>query len=371
MRIGIDAFWYFDGYSSLKRVTSNLVDYLIRNDPKNEYVLFIDKNAANQIFSFELGSRIKIRYLKVGSLKYNFLVKLFVLPYFSYVDKIDVLVTQYYPSPFSRGRRVVFIYDILYEDFPHLFTRQERYQLWPQKVLSKWAHGIITISQSEKERILKFRYVSRPEKVAVFSLAADKRFKPKSSFLPKKLAEVKLKYNLPDEFLLYVGLLSGRKNLDNLIRALPMIKVDIPLVIIGNGHPTYASNHWALINQLNLKKRVIFTGFVSDDDLPALYALAKVFCFPSFAEGFGLPPLEAISSGIPVAVSNQTSLPEVCGDAGIYFEPDNPNQIAKSIEELVLNESLYQEKSNICNIQAAKFNWDNSAKIILHFLEKI
>lgn len=369
MRIGVDAFWYFDGYSSLQRVTSNLIDYLLLNDSQNEYVLFVDKRFKDQ--KFEHGSRVKIRYLKTGSLKYNLFLKLIILPYYSYIDKLDVLITQYYPSPFSRGRSISFIYDILFEDYPHLFTWRERYQLWPQKVLSKFAHGIITISQSEKERLLKHRYSRNTEKVVVFSLAADKRFKPKSAFSAESIDRVKNKYNLPETFLLYVGLLSGRKNLDGLLKAMPLLKSSIPLLITGSGHPTYASNHWTLIKELDLSNRIQFTGFVDDEDLAIIYSLATVFCFPSFAEGFGLPPLEALAARVPVAVSNQTSLPEVCGDAAVYFDPSKPADIALSIDKLLEDPDFYESRKKMCGLQSEKFNWNKSALKLVDFLQAL
>jgi glycosyltransferase involved in cell wall biosynthesis len=371
MRIGIDAFWYFDGYSSLQRVTSNLVNHLLLNDKTNEYVLFIDKRFESQKFPIEQGAQVKVRYLKTGRLKYNLFLKLVILPFYSYVDKLDVLVTQYYPSPFSRGKRISFIYDVLFEDYPQLFTPREKYQLVPQRILSKLTHGIITISQSEKDRLLKHKYNKHPDKVTVFSLAADERFKPKSDFTLEIIEGVKRKYNLPEEFLLYVGLLSGRKNLDNLLRALPLLKSPIQLVITGSGHPTYASNHLILIEELRLNDRIQFTGFVDDKDLAVIYSLAKVFCFPSFAEGFGLPPLEALAAGVPVAVSDQTSLPEVCGEAGVYFNPFNPKEISDAIDKLIFDNEFYRSRQRMCGLQSAKFNWNNSANKLIDFFSNV
>jgi len=371
MKIGIDAFWYFDGYSSLQRVTYNLINHLLLNDLKNEYVLFIDKRFEKTKFPIVPKAKVRFYYLKTGSLRYNLFLKIFILPYFSYKEKTDVFITQYYPSPFGRGKRVSFVYDILFESYPELFTKQERVQLWPQKIFTKIADYVITISESEKQRLVKYGYTKNPENITVFSLAPDERFKPKSSFSDTDLQRVNTKYNLPAEFLLYVGLMSGRKNLDSLLYALPMVSKPIILVITGNQHPTYSSNHLKIIEELHLERYIQFTGFVDDEDLAIIYSLAKVFCFPSFAEGFGLPPLEALAAGIPVAVSGKTSLPEVCGEAAVYFDPKKPVEIAATINLLLKDALFYKAKKALTLAQASKFNWDTSAIKLINFLESI
>jgi glycosyltransferase involved in cell wall biosynthesis len=371
MKIGIDAFWYFDGYSSLQRVTHNLINHLLLNDLKNEYVLFLDKRFEQTKFPIHPKAKVHYRYLKTGSLRYNLFLKIFILPFYSFHDQIDIFITQYYPSPFSRGKRVSFVYDILFESFPDLFTKRERFQLWPQRFFTRMADFVITISESEKQRLLQFRYQHKPENITVFSLAADERFKPKTNFSEKEIQRVIFKYNLPSEFILYVGLMSGRKNLDNLLYALPLVSNSITLVITGNKHPTYSSNHLKIIEELHIADLVHFTGFVEDEDLAIIYSLAKVFCFPSFAEGFGLPPLEALSTGIPVVVSNRTSLPEVCGEAGVYFDPSKPSEIANSLNLLLSDNKFYDSKKEQSLIQASKFNWQTSARNLISFFDSI
>lgn len=370
MKIGIDSFWYFDGYSSLRRVTQNLVYHLLNNDRENEYVIFLDKRFAEVKWP-SASKRTSFRYLRTGSLRYNFFVKLFVIPYYTYLDRIDIMVTQYYPSPFGRGKSVSFVYDILFERYPALYTSRERFQLWPQKYLTKMADYAITISETEKLRLLEHGYKNEQKKIAVFALAPDEKFKTKDCFSASRIIGVRKKYGIGDQFLLYVGLLSGRKNLDNLLRALPFLNSQIGLVIIGDKHPSYPSNHLKLIQELSIEHRVIFTGFVSDEELAIIYSISTIFCFPSFAEGFGLPPLEALSAGIPVVASNRTSIPEVCGDAACYFNPDLPIEIADSINKLLSDKNLYSEKQRAAKIQSAKFKWQTSALNLIDFFHSI
>jgi glycosyltransferase involved in cell wall biosynthesis len=361
MKIGIDAFWYFDGYSSLQRVTYNFVNSLLQNDFENEYVLFFDARFKGRKPNVESHKKLSIKYLRTGSLRYNLFLKVFLLPFYSYLEKTDVFITQYYPSPFSRGKRISFVYDILFESYPGLFTKRERYQLWPQKVFTRMANYIITISESEKNRLLEFRYSRRAESILVYSLAPDEKFKPQRFFPDERLKELKGKYNLPNEFLLYVGLMSGRKNLDNLLRALPLLNIPIPLVITGEKHPAYPSNHVRIIKELGIENRVLFTGFVEDAELPIIYSLSKIFCFPSLAEGFGLPPLEALAAQVPIAVSHRTSLPEIGGECAIYFDPEKPKEIAEALNKLIDDPVFYAQKKAMTLLQASKFSWDKSA----------
>lgn len=371
MKIGIDAFWYFDGYSSLQRVTYNLVNSLLQNDVENEYVLFFDARFSGRKPDVGSHKKLSIRYLRTGSLRYNLFLKIFLLPYYSYLEKTDLFITQYYPSPFSRGKRLSFVYDILFESYPQLFTKRERYQLWPQKIFTRMAHYIITISESEKKRLLEFRYSNSAKRILVYSLAPDEKFKPQSHFSSDRLKTLKVKYNLPDEFLLYVGLLSGRKNLDNLLRALPLLNKSIPLVITGHKHPTYPSNHNSIIQELGLEERLIFTGFVEDDELPMIYSLAKALCFPSLAEGFGLPPLEALAAHVPIAISNRTSLPEIGGECAVYFNPEDPKEIAAALNKLLDDPAFYLKRKGMTLSQASKFSWNKSALVLISFFNSL
>jgi glycosyltransferase involved in cell wall biosynthesis len=145
---------------------------------------------------------------------------------------------------------------------------------------------------------------------------------------------------------------------------------EIPIVIVG-------SKDWKildidkLIDDLGINKRVIFSGFVLDNILPVIYSLATIFCFPSYAEGFGLPALEAMASGVPVVVSNTTSLPEICGDAGNYVNPNDPQDIAAMIDLLLKDNQLYNYKRSKGLERAKHFTWENSAKKLLECICKV
>ena len=185
---------------------------------------------------------------------------------------------------------------------------------------------------------------------------------------PASIRRAKTVFKLPDEYLLFVGRLNLRKNIDNLLRAIPLLRnKTIPLVIVGADN-WKKSNHLKIIRELKIEDRIVFTGAVFKE-LGLIYSMAKVFCFPSYAESFGLPPLEAMASGVPVVVSNTTSLPEVCGDAGSYANPNKPEEIALAIDNLLTNDQLYSSKRQLGLVQAKKFTWTRAAQNVINSIE--
>ncbi|HET9824697.1 MAG TPA: glycosyltransferase family 1 protein, partial [Chitinophagaceae bacterium] len=166
-------------------------------------------------------------------------------------------------------------------------------------------------------------------------------------------------------YILFVGRLNSRKNIQGLVRSLSLIdNKNILLVIAGDRNwKQPAVDH--LLADERIKDRILFTGPLSDDHLAAIYAMAKIFCFPSFAEGFGLPPLEAMSSGVPVIVSNTTSMPEVCGTAALFADPHDPKNIAKKIDELLQNDELCAQKILEGLKWSCQYTWRGCAEGIM------
>lgn len=288
----------------------------------------------------------------------------FIIPYFSSRYKLDVILYQNFISPFDRARRIAYIHDVLFLSNPAYYTVFERLYFAPLKFLTQRSDRIITVSEEEKKRLLRYGYSHNPEKIDVAYHGVEPTFRPIEEYDEATLKQMKVKYHLPDEFLLFVGRLNLRKNVDNLLRAIPHLKnKKIPLVIVGADN-WKKSNHVAIIKDLGIESRIVFTGAIYDE-LPVVYAMAKIFCFPSFAESFGLPPLEAMASGVPVVVSNTTALPEICGEAGNYVTPDRPEEIASQIDRLLDNADL-QAQSRMKGIERAKrFTWDEAAKAVL------
>jgi glycosyltransferase involved in cell wall biosynthesis len=367
MKIGIDAKWYFEGPPSGTRVVRSLVDHLLAVDDHNEYVIFLNRSHRKRRFPSNEKSNFSLCYVWAGN---NLLSNLFILPFYSATLKIEALLYQNFISPFDKAKKIAYIHDVLFLSNPEYYTVYERLYFAPLKWLTRFSNALITVSEEEKKRLLHFNFCLNEKKITVVYHGVDSSFKPAENFEYATKVELRQKYRLPERFLLFVGRLNVRKNVDNLLVAISLLKdQSISLVIVG-GVDWRKSNHNITIEKLGISDRVIFTGPVYKD-LGIIYSMATVFCFPSLAESFGLPPLEAMASGVPVVVSNTTSLPEICGDAGTYIDPTNPGSIATGIDELLADEQLCLRKRELGLIQAEKFNWYKAARVTIACIESL
>lgn len=224
----------------------------------------------------------------------------------------------------------------------------------------RFADAVITDSRWARDDIV--RLLGLPaERVTVVPLAADRRFTPQP---PAEIARVRHTLGLPAQMLLYVGTLEPRKGVDTLIEAWALLANRWPAarLVIAGKKGWYTNELDALVQRLGLGARVQFTGYIADADLPALYAAAHAFSFPSRYEGFGLPPLEAMACGTPVIVSNASSLPEVVGDAGLLVPPDDVAALAAAIERIFAAPDLRAELAQRGATQAARFSWQRTAQ---------
>ncbi|HLF25223.1 MAG TPA: glycosyltransferase family 1 protein [Anaerolineae bacterium] len=221
------------------------------------------------------------------------------------------------------------------------------------------ANAIITVSECTKRDAIRL-YRVPPDKIRVIYEGVDPRFKPIDE--AARLDAVRYRYGLPDRFILHVGTLEPRKNLPLLFEALPALAtVHGPLVIAGQKGWLYEPI-FARVRELGLQKRVVFTGYVSDEDLPALLSAASVLVMPSKYEGFGLPVLEAMACGTPVIASNTSSLPEVGGAAALYAPPDDPRQWVEALTQVLNDVGLRMGLREKGLRQAAKFRWHVAAR---------
>jgi glycosyltransferase involved in cell wall biosynthesis len=167
-----------------------------------------------------------------------------------------------------------------------------------------------------------------------------------------------------------VGRINSRKNIPNLLKAFQSIEdKQIKLILVGK-REWKTDDLNSLLDDPSISNRVIFSGSVSNEELSVIYSNAHIFCFPSFEEAFGLPPLEAMASGIPVVVSNSSSLPEVCGDAAIYVNANEPDEIAKAITRLLNDKDLYNEHKQLSVDRAKAFSWTITTQNLIGILEK-
>lgn len=230
------------------------------------------------------------------------------------------------------------------------------------------ASGIIAISAStQRDMEAQYGLLATPSRVIYPGVHS--RFHPVKD--ERLLAQVRARYNLPERFVLYVGTIEPRKNLPVLIRAFQQAAVEsVKLVIAGKKGWMYEET-FAQVQAVGLKDRVIFTGFVVDDDLPVLLSLAELFVFPSQYEGFGLPVLEAMACGTPVITSNLSSLPEVAGEAALLITPTDVAGLADAIRYVMGDAGVRGAMAEKGIAQAARFSWRRCAWETVAFYEEI
>lgn len=286
--------------------------------------------------------------------------------------KIDILFSPSHYTPlFTRVPSVIYLMDLSFERFgTDFFTSYDSNQLKRWTPLSvKKARHIITISQFSRQEIINLYKIS-PEKVSVIYPGIDK-----DSFHSKipltKQRQVRSKYNISGRYLLYVGTLQPRKNLNRLIEAFSKIKDPRTKLVIGGKKGWLYDQFFDQVRHLKIEDRVIFTGFIPQEDVPGLIKGSIAYVLPSLYEGFGMPPIEAQAVGAPVVVSHTSSLPEIVGDSGIYISnPENVSDIKEALEKAINlkraeRESIIQRgKEN-----AKRFDWRISAESLLNLLK--
>jgi glycosyltransferase involved in cell wall biosynthesis len=258
--------------------------------------------------------------------------------------------------------RIITIHDLIPRQFKAHFPVGLKGELtWlKQRHLARRSDYIITVSHYSKYIIADL--LNYPtDHIYVTYEAADPSFKPSQK--PRLLKDIKAKYHLPDKFVLFVGDINWNKNIPSLVKACLQLKY--PLVIVGSAATKKVPKHpWTrdvLWLQSQKSPLLTCTGFVPDEDLPFIFNLATLYCQPSFAEGFGLPLVQAMQSGTPVVYSQETSLQEIMDYNGQFFDPYKAGALEKSLKNLWENQKLLDEYQKLGLKRAQSFDWKYTA----------
>jgi glycosyltransferase involved in cell wall biosynthesis len=361
LRIAIDAHSVGTGLGGNESYATNLIEALAEIDHGNQYTLYVTKRAAVERFrnrwpNFSVRSTlphtplIRIPLTLSAELRRN---------------PVDVLHVQFTAPPFAPCPVVVSIHDLSFEHLPQTFKWRSRKQLRiTVRRSARQASQVIALSEYVRHDIMR-TYQMSPDKISVIPLAAPAHFSPIRN--EEELQRVRQTYGIEGEYILSVGAIQPRKNLSRLIAAYSRLRRAKPegklpkLVLVGKCAWLYDETLHT-IKELGLGDSVILTGYVSATDLPGLYSGALCFVYPSYFEGFGLPPLEAMQCGTPVIVGNQTSLPEVVGDAGVLVDPFDVDALAAAIENVISDSNLRAELSVQGLARAKLFNWRETAR---------
>lgn len=351
-----------------------LLKSLTEFDRENHYWLFIKEDQCEQ---YNPG-RENFHIVPQSRILHNRMIRLLweqtALPLHLLRRKIELLHSIHYTTPWiAPCKRVITFHDMTFYLFPEKHTWIKR--LFFQSIIPvsiKKANHIFADSKNTKADIIKILDIS-PAKIDVVYLAADSNYRP---FNIESLdLNLKKKYGIRFPYILYVGTLEPRKNVSRLIQAYHRLSTETSLehqlVIAGKKGWAY-KGIFDMVGSLDQRtqEKIIFTGYVPEDDLPSLYNAADLFVYPSLYEGFGIPPLEAMACGIPVIASNISSIPEVVGDAGILVDPRDTQAIFEAMQEVLKNRELRAELKRK-GIQAAKtFSREKMAQEILAVYKK-
>lgn len=369
MRIGIDIRPLLEANpSGVSEYTFQIVKHLISIDQENKYLLFCNSwhPLSSKYLEIFKADNVSVVLPRVPNKIFNSLLFLSGLPK---IDRrlggVDVffLPNLNFVSVSKKCPLVVTVHDLSFcqPGFNSVKSHWWHKFIKPKKTITQ-ASSIIAVSQSTSQDLINFMHC-QPDKIKVINPGVD--FETYNQVLPSKLEEIKKKYQLDRQFILFLGTVEKRKNTLGLLEAWTKISLrsggTCELVTAGN------------IKNKDLVKKfptVKFLNYVPAEDKPALYHLASVFAYPSFYEGFGLPVIEAMAAGTPVIASNSTSIPEVTKGAALVVDPYNIEEMSRGLGEIIRNQTLRRDLISRGFQVAKDFNWQNSAKLTLEVIKQ-
>lgn len=345
--------------------TVNVLRALFNVDRRNQYVLiYRDRRHLGQFSGF---SNVKEEVLHAPN---RLLWDQFTVPKFAIREGLNIIYNPKLSVPlFAPCKTILVMHGAEQFAVPQAFKWYDRmYFSVANRLYCRRASAIIAMTHTGAKDITKYMG-ARPDKIRVIYEAYNERCR----VMPKeKVEEVKARYNLPDHFILFVGGLSPLKNLANLIRAFKRLETTFhyKLVVVGFKRWKFAQDI-QLVDELELADRVLFTGFVPDEDIPAFYNAAELFVFPSLYEGFGIPALEAMACGCPVITSKAGCSPEIAGGAAVLVDPYSPEDIAKAIRRVLTEQPLKRDLIEKGLKRSAEFSWEKCAMETVAVFESV
>jgi glycosyltransferase involved in cell wall biosynthesis len=369
MHIGIDAHAIGARQGGNETYISNLITALAAIDSTNRYTLYFSNSSAAGEWSGRFGN-FAVRLLPAPAP----IVRVPIALSFELRRRpVDVLHVQYTAPPFCRVPLVTTIHDLAFEHLPETFTRRGRAQLrLTVRHTARHSTRIATVSEFSKQDIVA-TYRIPAERITVTYNGVGQIYSQHAS-RPGEGVEIREKFGIKGEYILAVGSLQPRKNLIRLLRSYALLRRELgdstpQLVLVGRRLWLY-DEVFREVGRMELQNHVIFTEYVAEELLPALYRSARVFVYPSLFEGFGLPPLEAMACGTPVVASSTSSLPEVVADAGLLVDPYDERAIAAAILRLLRDEDLRTSLISRGVRRAGLFTWQTAAEKTLELYQQ-
>lgn len=366
MRIGIDGRLVFYHKAGIGQYILRLTQALARIDQEDEFILFKSRKDRTLLVdqpNFKIQKLWTPSHHRFERLAMSVELAPFLL---------DVLHSpDFIPPAGARCPTVITVHDLAFLLYPRFLTRESARYYGQVDEAARTAAHIIAVSESTKRDTVRLLGVPE-EKITVIYEAAHPIFSPVSN--EEALARARARYDLPEDFILFVSTIEPRKNIPTLLRAFRRLrdnyKSNATLVIAGH-RGWLVEEVDAVIEELKLGNTVRCLGGVANEELVFLYNAAKLFVLPSFYEGFGLPPLEAMACGTPVIVSDTSSLPEVVGDAGWLVHPEDVEGLTVAMYRILSDENLRHEMRTKGLKRAATFSWDRAARQTIQVYRKV
>lgn len=352
-------------FSGVEYFAEQVIQNLLQLDKQNQYLLFYNgfKKKTFDQFHFVNG---QFKQTRIPNRLLNFSFKFLGWPKLESLTNGNDIVLLPNPTMVrlrSITKLVLVIHDLSPLVMPEMYTWKS--QLWHRMInipkLVKRANKILAVSEFTKQTLIE-QFGIAPEKIAVGLLGIDHgRYRFNQPI--ETLRHIRNIYNLPGEFILFIGTLEPRKNLSRLIKAFEALDTEASLVIVGKKGWRY-SEALELIETSPKKHQIIYLGYVPEEHKPGLIKLAKVFAWPSLYEGFGLPVLESMAVGTPVLTSNVTSLPEVVGDSALMVNPYNIAEITAGIQTLLTDQPTRETYITKGLERSKQFKWESTAEVL-------
>jgi glycosyltransferase involved in cell wall biosynthesis len=349
----------------------NIIFQIVNELKKQCNFCFLINESDNDLIDELIPKGENIKFIKIKSKIYSINEQIEIplkLP-----RNIDLYWSPHYIFPLLyTGSLMVTVHDLCHVAMPRIFKKRfmQAYANFMFGAVRQKATNILCVSEFTRGQLELFFPKKRGNQVVSTIYNGIK--KPESKKINSKNLKLKeSKFNTP--FILSVGNVKPHKNLKCLLEAFKQVSDDIPhcLVIVGERERFMTNENFSDYDTLELSNQIYFTGYIEEDELWEHYNNADIFVFPSLYEGFGLPPLEAMSAGCPVIASNASSMPEVCGDAAIYFDPFNHKELAEKILMVLYNPTLREELTKRGFERSKFFSWDKTAEKITVIIRKI
>ena len=369
MHIAIDAHSVGAQLAGNETYAVNLIEALAEIDQSNRYTLYVTRQSAVDRFTNRWPN-----FQVKRTLPHTPLVRIpLTLSVELRKNRVDVVHVQYTAPPRTPCALVATIHDLSFEHLPETFKRRSRAQLrLTVRRTAKKAAQILTLSEFSRRDIIE-TYALDPERVFVTPPAAPTHFAPVTDVT--ELRRIRMTYGIQRDYILALGSIQPRKNLVRLIKAYESLRgvvsrEQLPQLVLAGRRGWLEAETIRAAELSEARGDILFTGYVPDADLPAVYSGALCFAYPSYFEGFGLPILEAMQCGTPVIAGNRTSLPGVAGDAALLVDPFDQAAIGNGLVRLIKNAD-YRTELRVKGVdRAAAFSWKNTARLTLQAYER-